>query len=293
MLGALIGAGAGLLSTFLGNKSKDKANEAAAQQAEANYAHQKEFAQQGIQWKVNDAKAAGLHPIFALGANTHSFAPNTVGTQSHDYSGLAQAGQNIGRAIDATRDPASKQVAALNTAMAATQLEGAQLDNDIKRARLASAIATNTNRTGAGVPVPSGPQATHHFDGQGDAIRIENEGFELKSKRDITDPGNPTQIPGSGPSVGYVKLGDNLYGPIMPPELAESYESDHVGAIDWQIRNRLLPFITNTIPPNVPHDRKYQEVVFNPLRNGWEVRPRKYAPGPGEPNMSWGKGYKK
>jgi uncharacterized protein YnzC (UPF0291/DUF896 family) len=38
----------------------------------ANVAMQKEFAQKGIQWKVNDAKAAGVHPLAALGAQTHS-----------------------------------------------------------------------------------------------------------------------------------------------------------------------------------------------------------------------------
>jgi hypothetical protein len=38
----------------------------------ANIAMQKEFAQQGIGWKVADAKKAGIHPLFALGASTHS-----------------------------------------------------------------------------------------------------------------------------------------------------------------------------------------------------------------------------
>lgn len=280
MLGALIGAGASLASTFLGNKSKEQANDQAAAQAAANIAHQKEFAQNGIQWKVEDAKKAGLHPLFALGASTHSFSPVSAGTTASDFSGLADAGQNIGRAIDATRDPASKQAASLQTAFAATQLEGAQLDNDIKRARLASAIATNQTGTGGGIPIPGG---LNQFDGQGNAIPLDNKGIKIESRRDATDPTNPTQIPGSGPSVGYVKLDENLYGPVMPPELAESYESDHIGRWDWQIRNRVLPFISQRTPPNVPHDRTNQEVVFNPFRNGWEVRnkPR---------NMKWGAG---
>jgi hypothetical protein len=38
----------------------------------ANIAMQRQFAQEGIGWKVADAKKAGIHPLFALGASTHS-----------------------------------------------------------------------------------------------------------------------------------------------------------------------------------------------------------------------------
>ena len=44
-------------------------------EADKNIKYQKQFAQHGIRWKVEDAKAAGLHPLYALGANTHSFTP--------------------------------------------------------------------------------------------------------------------------------------------------------------------------------------------------------------------------
>lgn len=38
---------------------------------------QREFAQHGIQWKVNDAISAGIHPLAALGADTMSFTPSS------------------------------------------------------------------------------------------------------------------------------------------------------------------------------------------------------------------------
>ena len=41
-----------------------------------NAALQREFAQSGIQWKVADAKKAGLHPLAALGAQTASASPS-------------------------------------------------------------------------------------------------------------------------------------------------------------------------------------------------------------------------
>lgn len=39
---------------------------------------QREFAQNAIQWRVADAKKAGLHPLFALGGGGASFSPNPV-----------------------------------------------------------------------------------------------------------------------------------------------------------------------------------------------------------------------
>lgn len=90
-----ISAGASLLGGALSSHSSRSA-------ARRNEAAQREFAQQGIRWKVADAKAAGIHPLYALGASTHSFTPSHVGDTSMG-SGLAAAGQDIGRAITATQ----------------------------------------------------------------------------------------------------------------------------------------------------------------------------------------------
>lgn len=43
--------------------------------AEDNIKYQKQFAQRGIRWRVADAKAAGLHPLAAIGAQASSFSP--------------------------------------------------------------------------------------------------------------------------------------------------------------------------------------------------------------------------
>lgn len=69
--------------------------------SERNAKMQKQFAKQGIRWKVEDAKAAGIHPLYALGASTATFSPSYVGGGYGDT--LAASGQAIDRAIDATR----------------------------------------------------------------------------------------------------------------------------------------------------------------------------------------------
>lgn len=68
------------------------------QAGDREYARQQEFAQNGIRWRVEDAKAAGIHPIFGVGANIPTYSPQAaVGS---DF-GLSNFGQNIGRAIEA------------------------------------------------------------------------------------------------------------------------------------------------------------------------------------------------
>lgn len=62
-----------------------------------NLAYQKEFAKHGIQWRVEDAKAAGISPLAALGANTVSYTPQYIGGRD---AGMSNMGQNIARAIN-------------------------------------------------------------------------------------------------------------------------------------------------------------------------------------------------
>lgn len=104
--GSAIGAIAGGL---LSSKSNKDSNDANAEQAALNYQQQKEFAQHGIRWRVKDAKAAGLHPLAALGAQTTSFSPMAIGNTPDPIGGyISDMGQNIDRAFDQTRSKAER-----------------------------------------------------------------------------------------------------------------------------------------------------------------------------------------
>lgn len=81
----------------LDQDASEDARHDAAMQAQRNYENQREFAQYGIRWKVADAQAAGVHPLFALGGNTASYSPNPIVTETgQDLSRAAQAGSSAG-----------------------------------------------------------------------------------------------------------------------------------------------------------------------------------------------------
>lgn len=156
MIGDIISAGANLVGGLMGRQSAREANAANERMAQQNIALQKQFAQEGIRWKVEDAKAAGIHPLYALGAQTSSFSPVSVGAVSDSSmpNAMAAMGQNLGRAMNATRTSSERDEAFI-TSTRALELEGKKLDNDIKRASLASAVRTAT--VAPNPPMPGGP----------------------------------------------------------------------------------------------------------------------------------------
>lgn len=112
-------------------------NEALVRETTAqNIALQREFAQMGIRWKVEDAKAAGLHPLYAIGGSGAAFAPSpalvhgappevkpALQDPTPGGSYLGTMGQDIGRAITATLDPAQAAERALQLKLLEAQVD--------------------------------------------------------------------------------------------------------------------------------------------------------------------------
>lgn len=136
MLGGILGAIGSIAGGFFQKKSADK-----------QAALQRQFAQHGIRWKVADAKKAGIHPLYALGAQTTSYQP----VQAGDL-GLSQAGQDIGRAVDAGLS-AREKATPYTRELANLSLERARIQNQILKAELASQVA-RLNQPGRATPFP-------------------------------------------------------------------------------------------------------------------------------------------
>lgn len=190
----------------------------------ANHALQREFAQMGIRWRVDDAKAAGLHPLAALGASGAQASPSFQAFTGSPRTGVSDAvgrmGQNISRAVAATSTTEDRVARRL-------QLESMGLDNQIKEAELRKLESTP--------PFPSV--------------------IEKPLERVAAEADKKWQEVGDYPSVAYMRSPTGLV-PVMPPNLAEALESDQTNQAQWAIRYKGGPNITprerpsnNKLPP--------------------------------------------
>lgn len=80
-VGSLAGAG---LSAWSANKVNSD-----------NLAFQREVAQNGVRWKVEDMRAAGLNPLLSTGIN--ATAPGGGSSAMPDFSGVSASARDIGR----------------------------------------------------------------------------------------------------------------------------------------------------------------------------------------------------
>lgn len=229
MLAALGSLAGSVVSGLFGNKQADK-----------NIKYQKQFAKEGIQWKVADAKKAGIHPLAALGANTHSFAP----VQGGDWSGLASAGQDLGRAIQ-SKSTKSERLTGFQAEAAKLSLDKARLENDVLRADLASRIA-KVKQPGTPPPMPDQNQADL-MPGQAQSPGIE----EKKHERTGFDPRNPAREAAVMSDHGYVWTGTG-YAPIPSKDFQDRAEDMIPAQAGWFMRNQMLPSFQVAKKPPFP-----------------------------------------
>lgn len=179
LLSALIPAASKLIGGSMSDKATEQNNlrniQAEEKRNQDNIALQREFAQTGIQWKVEDAKKAGIHPAYALGAPTSSVSVTPFGAQSTAKSGLSGAvsdmGQDIERAVYAT-SPAARRAEAYTEATQKLAIERGGLENLILKADLASKLGRTRQANGVSKPIPSAYPAPPTFAG----VKIPKEG---------------------------------------------------------------------------------------------------------------------
>lgn len=140
--GDLLSAGTSIVGGLLNSNSVDASNANALKINRENYEMQKEFAQNGIRWKVADAKVAGLHPLAALGSSTVSYTPSQVGQQVNTALGdsLSSIGQNLSRSIGATMTRRERE----EQRRKADLIQGMQLAN--QEAELKSRLASTASQ---------------------------------------------------------------------------------------------------------------------------------------------------
>lgn len=171
MFGAFAAIAGGLLQRKAQDDQAYENRRSVEAQNRHNEAVQREFAQHGVRWRVEDAEAAGLHPLYALGAQGSSFTPNpiTVNPIYGDPMGKAvsDAGQSFSRAVSAQETPQQRELALLQLERLrqATATDFAQEQSIWSQMALREQAAMNAKPWPADVVVgaygPSGPIESH------------------------------------------------------------------------------------------------------------------------------------
>jgi len=201
----LFGAvGKGIAGYFQDKSSQNAADE----QFQRNADLQREFAQHGIRWRVEDAKAAGVHPLFALGAGGAAFAPVTVGGSRTDF---AQMGQNVARSVNASSTASE------------IEMQNAQLDLLRAQTNKENALANHYN----GKPVNNQPGQVPFPDvGQGP---VDMDGFINKAVINPVNVDSMSNTPGiaAGPAGPGMYLHNFGGQPLLLPgkDVSEALES--------------------------------------------------------------------
>lgn len=227
-LGSIVSGAIGAAGSLLGGKMASQNQEKMAQ---LNYEHQKEFAQNGIRWKVSDAKAAGIHPLYALGASTSSYSP--VSGYGGDFGAgeaAAQFGQGIGRAVEAgmtkeerQRENAKREMQeTFDLALRRQELE--QGAERIKEQKLRNQLMTN--------------QVWRDFGAsQAALLRGLNPAMPSKARKPGMDgQGDSPNIDKPVPQLGFLKGPDGRLINVIPgDDYASRYEDKFL--IEW------MPFV--------------------------------------------------
>lgn len=152
-LGSFAGGLAGLLG---GGGNNNAALNASRINADQDREFQRAAMQYGIRWRVDDAKAAGIHPLFALGAPTFNPSPTSLmsdgGHQDLTPQYLRDMGQGVERAIHSTLTPQERTV---TQTLQAQSVERGQLQNELLRTQIASQRARLSQEQVG----PAGPSA--------------------------------------------------------------------------------------------------------------------------------------
>jgi len=258
-LGKLVDLG---LSLFGGESASDK-------QARL----QRQFAMNGIQWKVEDAKKAGIHPLYALGAPTMSYQPSYDPGGGSDFSA---ASQDISRAIDATRPPEEK-IDAFQTSVRQLTLQKMGLENELLASQIAKLNATQSPG------IPSGAANPYLVEGQPDSglavpkLRGSFAGSDLVRTSPLLRMSSssvaPGQEAGAVAEAGWLRTPTGL-APVQSKDAKDRTEEDWAATLGWNIRNRILPTFLGPSqynpPPKSALPKGSSHWVWNPIKQEYQ-----------------------
>jgi hypothetical protein len=244
---SLIPGGLNLIGNLLGLNEQRKQRKQQAAMVQQQRDDQYAFAKSGIQWRVADAEAAGIHPLAAIGAPMNQPAPTMVGGMDGGGMGVSDVvkdlGQDVSRALSARTTQHQRKLMDLNLRSAKAETEMKELELTSQRRRLQGQI---------GPPEP-----------------------QIVPKR-ITPgiPGKEHIELGQGPSVSFEKgPKGSLY--IVPSKVFKERSEDMFAPeASWNTSEYLGRMFGNRSQPKVPEKYRkmgYTHYEFSPLTGRLEL----------------------
>lgn len=253
-----------------------------------NIAMQREFAQNGISWRVQDAINSGINPLAALGGSGASFSPAAhisaggvsqgVAPQvrpelasSSVQSVLPSMGQDISRAVMAAAT-AQHRDETFNSAMQVASLENMGLRNELLKSQIARA-----RQPAGSVSSPPLPASQRYMvDGQGQTARGQSLVEVKPMEWAPSDPQNLHSEPAAVSDVGHARTATGSYIPTHSKDFHDRAEDDWWQQTMWSLRNFVGPMVSNRWfkPPPAPLKQGHNW-GFNPF-TGYEQIPTSF-----------------
>jgi len=259
-LGPAISAIGSIAGGFLGSQGQQSANRLAEAQFDYNAQKQEEYFKNAVLFRVQDAKRAGVHPLAALGANIQSPPAISVGGGVADTalgSGLAAAGQDIGRAVSSMKSEDEK-VRAFRDAINAASLSKPEAEIDYIRSMTARNI---------GLAAPGIPRVVAN------ERMIPGQGNAPLNTLSLINPGSEGSEVSKGvvPDISHLSTRHGEY-PAPSSKAKDMIEDNFWHQSAHFFRNNILPFFdrsAHTPPRSAPEGYRWK---FSPV---WGYRLQK------------------
>lgn len=215
--GATISGGFGLLGGMMANEYNDD-------QRTHNENFQKWLLNNSLQTKMEDAKRAGIHPLYAIGQNPPPTFP--VAMEDNVGPALRDMGQGLGNAVTRMMDSQQREKHQLDMALGAAQLA----ESDARKEMYLSEAARNRQAPGAPMPglgiqkeIPDGT-VRGQIESMGQDPAPTGVGIiDIKpSEQTSTKEGEPDVI--AGQQAGYEERNFRGMPMLFPRSMGESPE---------------------------------------------------------------------
>nr|QJB20081.1 MAG: DNA pilot protein [Microvirus sp.] len=225
--------GASVIAQFLGGQS-------AQSQASKDRKWQQRLAKNQVQFRVADAKAAGVHPLYALGMQPGGYSPPMHYQGDYGAGTLSQMGQDISRSVLArqtARERRSEMEAASRANAVQAERESVLFNQQVERNNLENRyLASQISRLGENQIGPPEPDSSPRS-------RV------IPSEIIASEANNPSAQAGVITDYQYSRSVDGGLRVVPSADISQRFDEIPGAGAGWAFRNNLVPALTGARPP--------------------------------------------